>query len=105
MQTCFRLGQDRPHTLAGLQTRLVAKSVLHNFCVWLNRQSGRPNLILRRSAGLVALFHTKRLNTKASTRAWSMATKRCSLLIQVRVLSKRDLTLGASQPWCFLRFL
>lgn len=44
MQTYFRLGQDRPHTLAGLQTYLVAKSVLHNFCVWLNRQLGRPNL-------------------------------------------------------------
>ncbi len=44
LQGFFRLGQDRPHTLEGLQTRLVAKVIMHNFCIGLNRQLGRPNL-------------------------------------------------------------
>ena len=40
----FRLRQERPHTLDGLQARLAAKAALHNFCIWLNGQLGRPGL-------------------------------------------------------------
>jgi hypothetical protein len=40
----FRLGAERPHDLAGFATRLAAKLALHNFCIWLNRQLGRPDL-------------------------------------------------------------
>jgi hypothetical protein len=44
LQACFRLEQERPHLLAGLLTRLAAKMALHNFCLWLNIQLGRPPL-------------------------------------------------------------
>jgi hypothetical protein len=40
----FRLDRERPHDLSGFQARLVAKIVLHNFCMWVNRQRGRPQL-------------------------------------------------------------
>lgn len=40
----FRLDRERPHSLAGLQARLAAKVALHNFCLWLNAQLGRPRL-------------------------------------------------------------
>lgn len=40
----FRLDRERPHELSGFQARLVAKAALHNFCVWLNEQHGRPRL-------------------------------------------------------------
>ncbi len=40
----FRLDHERPHALAGFQARLAALCALHNFCLWINRQSGRPNL-------------------------------------------------------------
>jgi Transposase DDE domain len=40
----FRLDRERPHTLAGLQARVAAKVVLHNFCLWLNEQFDRPHL-------------------------------------------------------------
>ena len=40
----FRLRQERPHDLTGLQARLAAKVALHNFCLWLNRRLGRPGL-------------------------------------------------------------
>lgn len=40
----FRLGRERPHDLTGLQVRMAAKVALHNFCVYLNRQLGRPQL-------------------------------------------------------------
>ena len=40
----FRLDRERPHELSGLQARLVAKIALHNFCIWLNEQLGRPRL-------------------------------------------------------------
>ena len=35
---------ERPHTLGGFAARLAARMALHNFCLWLNRQSGRPSL-------------------------------------------------------------
>jgi DDE family transposase len=40
----FRLDRERPHTLKGFQVRLAAKMALHNFCIWLNQQLGRPLL-------------------------------------------------------------
>jgi len=40
----FRLDRERPHELAGFQARLAAKVTLHNFCIWLNGQLGRPSL-------------------------------------------------------------
>jgi hypothetical protein len=40
----FRLDRERPHELSGLQARLAAKIALHNFCIWLNEQLGRPRL-------------------------------------------------------------
>lgn len=40
----FRLDRERPHDLAGLRARLAAKVALHNFCMWLNHQHGRPLL-------------------------------------------------------------
>ena len=40
----FGLVRERPHQLEGFQTRLAAKATLHNFCIWLNRQLGRPAL-------------------------------------------------------------
>jgi hypothetical protein len=38
----FRLDRERPHDLSGFRARLAAKSALHNFCIWLNAQLGRP---------------------------------------------------------------
>jgi hypothetical protein len=40
----FRLDRERPHDLSGLQARLVAQMALHNFCMWLHGQLGRPPL-------------------------------------------------------------
>jgi hypothetical protein len=40
----FRLDRERPHDLSGCQARLAAKIALHNFCIWLNEQLGRPRL-------------------------------------------------------------
>jgi hypothetical protein len=40
----LRLDRERPHALSGFRARLAAKSTLHNFCIWLNEQLGRPGL-------------------------------------------------------------
>lgn len=40
----FRLERERPHHMSGIFTRLAAKAALNNFCIWLNRQLGRPSL-------------------------------------------------------------
>jgi hypothetical protein len=40
----FRLDRERPHDLGRCQARLAAKIALHNFCIWLNEQLGRPRL-------------------------------------------------------------
>ncbi len=40
----FGLWRERPHELGGLQARLAARVALHNFCIWLNGQLGRPRL-------------------------------------------------------------
>lgn len=44
LQQVFRLDRERPHALEGFQVRLAAKMALHNFCIWLNQQLGRPPL-------------------------------------------------------------
>jgi hypothetical protein len=38
------LWRERPHELSGLRARLAARVALHNFCIWLNDQLGRPRL-------------------------------------------------------------
>lgn len=40
----FGLRGERPHELSGLRARLSARVALHNFCIWLNEQLGRPRL-------------------------------------------------------------
>lgn len=40
----FGLHRERPHELGGLRARLAARVALHNFCMWLNEQLGRPRL-------------------------------------------------------------
>ncbi len=40
----FGLSRERPHALPGFQARLAAKLALHNCCLWLNEQLGRPPL-------------------------------------------------------------
>jgi hypothetical protein len=40
----FGLWRERPHELSGLRARLAARVALHNFCMWLNEQFGRPRL-------------------------------------------------------------
>jgi hypothetical protein len=40
----FGLWRERPHDLQGLRARLAARVALHNFCIWLNEQHGRPRL-------------------------------------------------------------
>ena len=42
--TTFGLWRERPHELEGLRSRLTARVALHNFCIWLNDQLGRPRL-------------------------------------------------------------
>jgi hypothetical protein len=44
LHNALRLNRERPHDLTGFQARLAAKVALHNFCIWLNQQLGRPNL-------------------------------------------------------------
>jgi hypothetical protein len=40
----LRLDRERPHELSGFWARVAAKIALHNFCIWLNEQLGRPRL-------------------------------------------------------------
>jgi hypothetical protein len=40
----FGLWRERPHELEGLRARLAARVALHNFCIWLNEELGRPRL-------------------------------------------------------------
>jgi hypothetical protein len=40
----FGLWRERPHDLQGLRARLASRVALHNFCIWLNDQLGRPGL-------------------------------------------------------------
>lgn len=38
----FGLHRERPHEVSGVRARLAARVALHNFCIWLNGQLGRP---------------------------------------------------------------
>jgi Transposase DDE domain len=40
----FGLWRERAHEIQGLRARLAARVALHNFCIWLNDQLGRPRL-------------------------------------------------------------
>jgi hypothetical protein len=40
----FGLWRERPHEIEGLRSRLAGRVALHNFCIWLNDQLGRPRL-------------------------------------------------------------
>jgi hypothetical protein len=40
----FGLQRERPHQMDGFHARLAATIGLHNFCIWLNTQLGRPHL-------------------------------------------------------------
>ena len=40
----FRLARERPHDFVGFFARLSAKVALHNFCIYLNKLSGRQPL-------------------------------------------------------------
>ncbi len=40
----FGLDHERPHDLTGFQVRLLAKVILHNFCIHCNWNQGRPLL-------------------------------------------------------------
>jgi Transposase DDE domain len=40
----FGLWRERPHELEGLRARLAGRVALHNFCIWLNDQLGRPRM-------------------------------------------------------------
>ena len=44
LQNTFGLRRERPHCLGGFAARLAARVGLHNFCIYLNRLLGRPNL-------------------------------------------------------------
>jgi hypothetical protein len=44
LEHTFGLLEERPHTLSGFASRLAARTALHNFCIWMNRQLGRANL-------------------------------------------------------------
>jgi DDE family transposase len=38
----FGLHRERPHEMSGARSRMAARVALHNFCIWLNEQLGRP---------------------------------------------------------------
>ena len=40
----FGLHRERPHELSGVRARMAARVALHDFCIWLNEQLGRPRL-------------------------------------------------------------
>src|SRR5215217_2748489 len=44
LHNAFGLRTERAHELSGLRARLAARVALHNFCIWLNNQLGRPRL-------------------------------------------------------------
>jgi hypothetical protein len=44
LHCAFGLRRERPHDMSGLRARLAARVALHNFCIWLNEQLGRPRL-------------------------------------------------------------
>ena len=40
----FGLHRERPHEMSGVRARLASRVALHNFCIWLKGQLGRPRL-------------------------------------------------------------
>jgi hypothetical protein len=40
----FGLNRERPCARTGFQARLAANIAVHDFCIWLNEQLGRPSL-------------------------------------------------------------
>jgi hypothetical protein len=44
MAACITPFASTVSVLKGFQARLAAKVALHNFCIWLNEQLGRPRL-------------------------------------------------------------
>jgi hypothetical protein len=40
----FGLERERPHTLSGFAVRLYAKAAVHNCCIAINRERGKPDL-------------------------------------------------------------
>ena len=45
LHNTFGLRREGPHDdISGLRARLAARVALHNFCIWLNKQLGRPRL-------------------------------------------------------------
>ena len=44
LRNTFGLRRECPHGLGGCSARLAARVGLHNFCLYLNRLLGRPNL-------------------------------------------------------------
>ena len=42
LHNTFGLRRERPHDMSGLRARLAARVGLHNFCIRLNEQLGRP---------------------------------------------------------------
>jgi hypothetical protein len=44
LHNAFGLRRERAHKLEGLRARLAARVALHNFCIRLNEQLGRPRL-------------------------------------------------------------
>ena len=44
LHNAFGLRRERPHDISGLRARLAARVALHDFCMWLNEQLGRPRL-------------------------------------------------------------
>lgn len=44
LEQSTNLLDDRPHTRGGFAARLAGRMALHNLCLWLNQQQGRPNL-------------------------------------------------------------
>jgi hypothetical protein len=44
LHNAFGLRRERAHELQGLRARLAARVALHNLCIWLNEQLGRPRL-------------------------------------------------------------
>jgi hypothetical protein len=44
LHNAFGLRSERAHELSGVRARLAARVALHNFCIWLNEQLGRPRL-------------------------------------------------------------
>jgi hypothetical protein len=57
----FGLWRERPHELGSLRSSLAARVALHNFCIWLNEQLGRPDWPSLTCSDGELYIYTKRL--------------------------------------------